>query len=123
MAKTSKYAEFNHSNGNRFFNFVYEKIKEFRKFHSNLHVEKGATEAFNLVKEMDKSGNVKISDIIKYFEMIKEEEGDLDVRYLKNYGTKKSFIPVTEFDVIYGNLFDVRISPTKGTKTFDIGKV
>lgn len=122
MTKISKYAEFNHSNGNRFFDFDYEKIKEFRKFYSDVYREKGAHAAFELSKQMDKSGKVKISDVIKYFEMIKKEEGDLDVRYLKNYGTKKSFIPITEFDVIYGNVFTIRTSPTKGTTTFDIGR-
>lgn len=88
MTKISEYAEFNHSNSNRFFNFVYAKIKEFRKFYTDLYYEKGAHATFELAKEMDKSGKVKISDVIKYFEMIKEEEGDLEVRYLKDYGTK-----------------------------------
>lgn len=122
MTKISDYVKFMGPNRAKFYNFDYEKIKEFRKFYSDLYREKGPHATFELAKEMDKSGKVKISDVIKYFEMIKKEEGDLDVRYLKNYGTKKSFIPITEFDVIYGNVFTIRTSPTKGTTTFDIGR-
>ena len=122
MARISDYVKFISSKRAKFYNFDYETIKEFRKFYTKLYDEKGPGPAFRFIKEINKSGKVKISDIIKYLEMLKEEEGDLEVRYLKKSEGKEYFSPVTEFDVINGNIIDVSTSSTKGTTTLDIGK-